>query len=110
LHYIQVLCQPGLWKADHAYFTYLKLKKQPSHLHDRKLERLYIFYVWLRLTLCYEHDHSHDFVLLLHVACTIFYIIVYIRKVESHVQIADRYATWKISSGAENLVFQALQL
>jgi hypothetical protein len=31
--------------------------------------------------------------------------VVYIRKVESRVQIADRYAPWKISSGAKNLVF-----
>jgi hypothetical protein len=30
-----------------------------------------IFYVWLRLVLCCEHVHSHDFVWLLLVACTI---------------------------------------
>jgi hypothetical protein len=36
------------------------------------------------------------------------YIIVYIRKVESRVQIADLWAPWKISNGAENIVFQAL--
>jgi hypothetical protein len=40
---------------------------------------------------------------------TLFYFL-YIRKVESHVQITDRCAPWKISSGAENLVLQALQL
>jgi hypothetical protein len=39
-----------------------------------------------------------------------FYLIVYIRKVESHAQIADRCAPWKISNGAENLVLQALQI
>jgi hypothetical protein len=32
------------------------------------------------------------------------YIIVYMGKIESHVQIADRCAPWKISSGAENLM------
>jgi hypothetical protein len=37
------------------------------------------------------------------------YIIVYIRKVENRVQIADRCVPWKISNGAENLVLQALQ-
>jgi hypothetical protein len=37
------------------------------------------------------------------------YIIVYIRKVESCVQIEDRYAHWKISNGAQNLVLNALQ-
>jgi hypothetical protein len=35
------------------------------------------------------------------------YIVVYIQKVESHVQIVDQCAPWKISSGAENLVLQA---
>jgi hypothetical protein len=37
------------------------------------------------------------------------YVIVYIRKVESCVQIADQCAPWKISSCANNLVLQALQ-
>jgi hypothetical protein len=38
-------------------------------------------------------------------SCTILlYINVYIRKVESCAQIADRCAPWKISIGAENLV------
>jgi hypothetical protein len=37
------------------------------------------------------------------------YIIVYIWKVESCVQIADRYAPWKISNGVQNLDFQELQ-
>jgi hypothetical protein len=37
------------------------------------------------------------------------YIIVYIRKVESRVQIADWCAPWKISSAAENLVLQTPQ-
>jgi hypothetical protein len=32
------------------------------------------------------------------------YLIVYIRKVQSRVQIPYRYAPWEISSGAENLV------
>jgi hypothetical protein len=37
------------------------------------------------------------------------YIIVCIRKVECCVQIADRCASWRISSDAENLILQALQ-
>jgi ABC-type transport system involved in Fe-S cluster assembly fused permease/ATPase subunit len=37
-------------------------------------------------------------------------IIVYVRKVESRVQIADRCAPRKISSGVQNLVLHALQL
>jgi hypothetical protein len=37
------------------------------------------------------------------------YIIVYIRKVESCVQIAEQCAPWKIRSGTQNLVLHALQ-
>jgi hypothetical protein len=37
------------------------------------------------------------------------YIIVYIRKVKSSVNIADRCAPWTFSSGAKDLVLQALQ-
>jgi hypothetical protein len=37
------------------------------------------------------------------------YIIVYIWKVETHVQIADQCASWEISNSAEHLVLQALQ-
>jgi hypothetical protein len=41
----------------------------------------------------------------------VIYIIIYeyIRKVEIRVPIADWYAPWKISSDAENLIFQSLQ-
>jgi hypothetical protein len=34
---------------------------------------------------------------------------MYVLKLESHVQIANRCEPWKISSGAENFVSQALQ-
>jgi hypothetical protein len=37
------------------------------------------------------------------------YVIINTRYLESHVQLADRCAPWKITSGAENLVLQALQ-
>jgi hypothetical protein len=48
----------------------------------------------------------YDFCLL---PAQFYYITVYIRNVESHVQIVVRCAPWKISNGAENLVLQALQ-
>jgi hypothetical protein len=48
----------------------------------------------------------YDFCLLPSQFC---YTIVYIRKVENRVQIADRCAPWKISNCAKNLVLQALQ-
>jgi hypothetical protein len=38
-----------------------------------------------------------------------YYMILYIRKVESRAQIENRRAHGKISNGAENLVLQALQ-
>jgi hypothetical protein len=38
------------------------------------------------------------------------YVVIYIRKVQSCVQLADRGTPWKISSGAQqNLILQALQ-
>jgi hypothetical protein len=39
-----------------------------------------------------------------------YYIIVYKRKIESYMSIADWCAPWKISSGGQNLVLHALQL
>jgi hypothetical protein len=65
LRYVQVLCEPRLWKADHAYLTSLMLQRQLSHLKGRKLDRRQVqafFYGWLRLVLSCEHVHSHDFV------------------------------------------------
>jgi hypothetical protein len=47
-----------------------------------------------------------DFCLLPAQVC---YIIAYIQKVESCVQIMDCHAPWKISNGAKNLVLQALK-
>jgi hypothetical protein len=75
LHYIQVLCQSKLCKADHAYLTYLMLQ-QLSHLNGHKLdhcqvEASYIFYVQFCLLLYCEHVYAHDFIWLLLVACTV---------------------------------------
>jgi hypothetical protein len=36
------------------------------------------------------------------------YVIIYIRKVESRVQIADKCAPWNVSNGAQNRVLHAL--
>jgi hypothetical protein len=40
LHYTQVLCQFRLYRADHAYLTYLMIQRQLSHLNGRKLDLL----------------------------------------------------------------------
>jgi hypothetical protein len=38
LHYTQVLCQYRLYRADHAWLTYLMLQRQVTHLNGRKLD------------------------------------------------------------------------
>jgi hypothetical protein len=38
LHYTQVFCQYRLYKADHAYLTYLTLQRPLSDLNGRKLD------------------------------------------------------------------------
>jgi hypothetical protein len=38
LHYTQVLCQYRLYRADHAYLTYLMLQRQLVNLKGRKLD------------------------------------------------------------------------
>jgi hypothetical protein len=113
LHYIQVLCQYRLCKTDHVYLISICYSGSLDawtvvSLTTAKFKSL-IFSVsgfalsytanMLILTILY------DFCLSTAQFC---YIIIYIWNV-SHVQIADRYAPWKISSGAENLVMQALQ-
>jgi hypothetical protein len=49
----------------------------------------------------------YDFCLL---AASFCYIIVNVRNIERFMQFSDRCVPWKIASGAENLVLQALQL
>jgi hypothetical protein len=48
LHYIQVLCQYRLYKADHVYLTYPILQQQLSHLNGRNLDhcQVYIALAW----------------------------------------------------------------
>jgi hypothetical protein len=38
LHYTQVLCQSRLYRADHAYLTYLMPQRQLCHLNGGKLD------------------------------------------------------------------------
>jgi hypothetical protein len=76
LHYIQVLCQSRLYRADYAYLTYFMLQRHLSHLNGPKLNHRQvqassIFSVWLCLILYIEHVHSHDFVWLQLVSYTI---------------------------------------
>jgi hypothetical protein len=114
LHYTQILYQSRLCKADHAYLTYVMLQRQLSHLNGRKLTATKfkpLIFSMSGFALSFTANKFilmilYDFCLLSSKLC---YIIVYIGKVGSRVQIADRCAPWKISSGAENLVLYALQ-
>jgi hypothetical protein len=100
LHYIQVLCQYRLYRADHAYLTYLMLQWQISHLNGRKLDHRQVSALIFSLSgfiLSYTADM---FILMILYDFRLFppqfyYIILYIRKVESCMQIADRCAFWK---------------
>jgi hypothetical protein len=102
-----VLCQFRLWKADHAYLTYLVLQRQLSHLNGSKLDRRQfrsLIVSMSRFALSYAANMYifiilYDFCLL---PAQFYYtnINIYIRKVESRVRIADRCASWKISNGS----------
>jgi hypothetical protein len=104
-------CHSRLCKADHAYLVYLMLQRQLSHLNGRKLDRrqvetYYVFFFLSGFDLSYAAN-----VIVLVILCDLClfpvqfrYIFVYIPKVESRVQFADRCAPWKIVIGAENLV------
>jgi hypothetical protein len=115
LHYIQVLCQCRLCKADHASPTYLVLQRQLGHSNGRKLGRHQVQVAFIfsmsNFVLSYATNMSilmilYDIRLLPAQFC---YVMVYMRKVESRVQIADRCAPWKISNNGQNLVLQARQ-
>jgi hypothetical protein len=102
---MQVLCQCRFWKTDNVCLTYLTLKRQLSHLNGCKLDCHQVFSV-SGLALSYAANMFilmilYDFCLLPARFC---YIIAYIQKVESRMQIADQYARWKISNSVENLV------
>jgi hypothetical protein len=86
------------------------LQRQLSRLNGRKfghrqVEASCTFYAWRHPVLYWEHDHSHDFCLLPAQFC---YMIVFIRKVESRVKIADQCAPWIISVVRINF-FRGLQ-
>jgi hypothetical protein len=114
LRYIQILCQYRLYRAHHAYLKYLMLQRQLSHLNSRKLDYRQIKPLILSMSgfiLSYTVNMFslmilYDFCLLPAQFC---YIIVYIRKLESRVQITDRCAPWKTRTGAEKLLLYALQ-
>jgi hypothetical protein len=59
-----------LCKADYVYLTYLMLQRQLSNWNGRKLDRLQVLFC--KSVLYCAHVHSHDFVLLLLVASTVF--------------------------------------
>jgi hypothetical protein len=84
------------------------LQRQLSHLNGRKLDRRQVkplIFLVSGFTLPYAAN-----IVILMILCDLCllpaqfcYIIVYLRKVERRVQIADRCASWKICNGAEAL-------
>jgi hypothetical protein len=91
------------------------LQRQLSHFNGRKLDHRqvltsYIFYD------CFSFSYTATmFILMIFYDFWLFpaplcYTVIYIRNVESCVQIAEWCAPWKISNGAQDLVLYALQL
>jgi hypothetical protein len=106
---MQVVCQSRLCTADHVYLTYLMLQRQLSHLNATEFKP-HIFSM-PGFTLSFI---ANMFILvILYAFCLLpahfCYAVVYIWKVDSCMQITDWCAPWKISSGMENLVLQAVQ-
>jgi hypothetical protein len=98
LHSIKVLCQFRICKADHAYLTYLMLQRQLCHLNVTSLTTAKfkpLILSMLGFALSYTVNVFilmilYDFYLLAAQFC---YVIVYMRKDESPVQIADLLCT-----------------
>jgi hypothetical protein len=97
IQYVQGLCQSRLSTADHVLLLIAPAIYTVHSMSGFALS--YTTNMIIPMILL-------DFCLLPAQFC---YMIVYIRNVENRVQIADRCATWNISSGAENLVLWALQ-
>jgi hypothetical protein len=99
LHYIQTFCQYRLCKADHAYLTYLMLQRQVSHLNGHKLDHAKFEHLIFSMSGIALSCTANMFILMiLYDFWLLPTIIVYIRKVESRVQIAERCAP-KFSGG-----------
>jgi hypothetical protein len=92
VHHIQVLCR--LYKGDHAYLTYLMLQWHLCHWNGLSLTTAKfkpLIFTVSGVNLSYAVKMFIH--LILYDICQICYIIVYIRKVESCVQIADLCCT-----------------
>jgi hypothetical protein len=115
LHYAQVLCQYRLCKAHHAYLHILccngcQVTWTVVSLTTSKFKPL--TFSMSGFTLSYT---ANMFIFMIPCDFCLFpaqfcYTIIYICKVKSCVHIADWCAPWKISSGAQNIGFKALQI
>jgi hypothetical protein len=114
LHYIQVLCQCRLCKADYACLItcYNGSLDTWTVLSLTTAKFVPLIFSMSGFTLSYTANMFillilYDFCLL---PAQYFCIIIYIWKVENRVQIANRCPPWKISNCAENIVLHALQI
>jgi hypothetical protein len=93
VHWMPALCQYTLCKADHPILRILcyngSLVTWTVVSSTTAKFKPLIFSVWLRLVLQCEHVHSHAFVWLLFVACT---ILLYNRTVTCR----SLFVTWRV--------------
>jgi hypothetical protein len=111
--YTSPLCQSRLPKAD-VYLTYLMLQRQLIHLNAvSSTAPKFKLLAFCMFGFALSYGANMFILMILYDLCLLpaqfCYIIVYIRKFESRVQIVDLCAPWKIANGAENLILQALQ-
>jgi hypothetical protein len=85
------------------------LQRHLSHLNGRKIKPLIISVSGLTLPYVANVVILMDLYDLCLLSAQFCYIILYIQKVESSVQIANQCAPLTISNGAKNLVLQVLQ-
>jgi hypothetical protein len=94
---MQVFCQSRLYKAQHAYLTYLMLQRQLNHLNGRKVDTAK-FKPLIFSPSCFALTYTANMFILmiLYDFCLspaqFYCAVVYIWKVENCVQIADRCA------------------
>jgi hypothetical protein len=91
-----------------AYLTYLMLQRQLSHLTAVSLTNAKFKPLLLSMSGFALSYTTNMFILMtLYDLCLspaqFYYIIVYIRKAETRVQIADRCAPWKISTAVHKI-------
>jgi hypothetical protein len=90
------------------------LRRLPSHMNSRTLDRRKFKPLMFSVSgFSYSEVAKISIFVILYDLCSLLsqfsYVIINIRYLESHVQLADRCAPRKFANSVENLVLQALQ-